>query len=67
MDISFAFDDTSTSYDQVYLKCSVLGASRTVRWSGGAGRFWSRMLERPVDQGATAAYATIGFADEGPS
>jgi predicted enzyme related to lactoylglutathione lyase len=30
-------------------------------------QFWSRMLERPVDQGATAAFATIGFDDDGPT
>lgn len=29
--------------------------------------FWSRVLERPVDAGATAEYATIGFDDEGPT
>jgi predicted enzyme related to lactoylglutathione lyase len=27
--------------------------------------FWSQVLERAVDDGATADYATIGFADEG--
>ena len=30
-------------------------------------QFWSRMLERPVDQGATEAFATIGFDDDGPT
>lgn len=29
--------------------------------------FWSRVLERPVDAGATLEYATIGFDDEGPT
>jgi hypothetical protein len=29
--------------------------------------FWSGLLERPVDAGATAAYATIGLEDEGPA
>jgi predicted enzyme related to lactoylglutathione lyase len=29
--------------------------------------FWADVLERPVDEGATAAYATIGFAGEGPT
>src|SRR4051812_31998710 len=29
--------------------------------------FWSGVLERPVDEGATPAYATIGFDDEGPT
>jgi hypothetical protein len=37
------------------------------RDAAALAQFWSRMLERPVDQGATAAYATIGFADEGPT
>jgi predicted enzyme related to lactoylglutathione lyase len=27
--------------------------------------FWGEVLGRPVDDGATAAYATIGFADDG--
>jgi predicted enzyme related to lactoylglutathione lyase len=29
--------------------------------------FWSGVLELPVDEGATAAYATIGFETEGPT
>jgi predicted enzyme related to lactoylglutathione lyase len=29
--------------------------------------FWSRLLERTVDEGATSAYATIGFDAEGPT
>jgi predicted enzyme related to lactoylglutathione lyase len=29
--------------------------------------FWSGVLERPVDDGATAGYATIGFTGEGPT
>jgi predicted enzyme related to lactoylglutathione lyase len=29
--------------------------------------FWSRVLMRPVDSGATAAFATIGFDDDGPT
>lgn len=29
--------------------------------------FWSRVLERPLDAGATLEYATIGFDDEGPT
>jgi predicted enzyme related to lactoylglutathione lyase len=29
--------------------------------------FWSRVLELPVDEGATSAYATIGFDAEGPT
>lgn len=29
--------------------------------------FWAAVLERPVDEGATAAYATIGFDDDGPT
>jgi predicted enzyme related to lactoylglutathione lyase len=29
--------------------------------------FWSRVLGRSVDPGATAAYATIGFAEGGPT
>ena len=29
--------------------------------------FWSGVLERPVDGGATADFATIGFEDEGPT
>jgi predicted enzyme related to lactoylglutathione lyase len=37
------------------------------RDAAALAQFWSRMLERPVDQGATAAYATIGFSDEGPT
>jgi len=37
------------------------------RDAAALAQFWSRMLERPVDQGATAAYATIGFADDGPT
>lgn len=27
--------------------------------------FWSKVLERPVDEGATEAYATIGLNEEG--
>ncbi|WP_205669229.1 VOC family protein [Amycolatopsis suaedae] len=29
--------------------------------------FWSRTLMRPVDDGATAAFATIGFDGNGPT
>jgi predicted enzyme related to lactoylglutathione lyase len=29
--------------------------------------FWSSFLDRPVDQGASAAYATIGFDEPGPT
>lgn len=29
--------------------------------------FWSRFLERPVDKGATPAYAAIDFEAEGPT
>jgi predicted enzyme related to lactoylglutathione lyase len=29
--------------------------------------FWSEVLELPVDEGASAAYATIGFETEGPT
>jgi predicted enzyme related to lactoylglutathione lyase len=29
--------------------------------------FWSGVLERPVDDGATAEYATIGFAGDEPT
>jgi len=29
--------------------------------------FWARVLRRPVDSGATADYATIGFDDAGPT
>jgi predicted enzyme related to lactoylglutathione lyase len=29
--------------------------------------FWSRVLMRPVDDGATHAFATIGFDDDGPT
>jgi predicted enzyme related to lactoylglutathione lyase len=29
--------------------------------------FWSSVLIRPVDEGATPAYATIGFQAEGPT
>lgn len=29
--------------------------------------FWSSVLMRPVDDGATAAYATIGVNDPGPT
>jgi hypothetical protein len=29
--------------------------------------FWSGVLQRPVDDGATAAYATIGFDEPGPT
>ena len=29
--------------------------------------FWSRVLGRSVDPGATAAYAPIGFAERGPT
>lgn len=35
--------------------------------AAGLAEFWSRVLERPVDRGASAAYATIGFEDEGPT
>jgi predicted enzyme related to lactoylglutathione lyase len=30
-------------------------------------RFWSQVLERPVDDGATPEFAMIGFHDEGPT
>jgi predicted enzyme related to lactoylglutathione lyase len=29
--------------------------------------FWSRVLIRPVDEGATPAFATIGFNEDGPT
>ncbi|UCM88973.1 VOC family protein [Streptomyces marincola] len=29
--------------------------------------FWSGVLMRPVDEGATPAYATIGFEGDGPT
>jgi predicted enzyme related to lactoylglutathione lyase len=29
--------------------------------------FWSGVLERPVDDGATREYATIGFEGDGPT
>jgi predicted enzyme related to lactoylglutathione lyase len=29
--------------------------------------FWGRLLDRPVDEGASEAYATIGFDDAGPT
>jgi hypothetical protein len=29
--------------------------------------FWSRVLMRPVDPGATPAFATIGFNNNGPT
>ncbi|WP_344283006.1 VOC family protein [Actinomadura napierensis] len=29
--------------------------------------FWSRVLMRPVDEGATRAFATIGFDEDGPT
>jgi predicted enzyme related to lactoylglutathione lyase len=30
-------------------------------------RFWSGVLQRPVDEGATPEFAMIGFEDEGPT
>ncbi|PZS34588.1 MAG: glyoxalase/bleomycin resistance/dioxygenase family protein [Pseudonocardiales bacterium] len=30
-------------------------------------QFWSQVLKRPVDQGATTEYATIGFDADGPT
>ena len=29
--------------------------------------FWAEVLERSVDEGATAGYASIGFGDDGPT
>jgi predicted enzyme related to lactoylglutathione lyase len=29
--------------------------------------FWSGVLMRPVDEGATSAFATIGFEEDGPT
>jgi hypothetical protein len=37
------------------------------RHAAKLAEFWSRVLERPVDEGATPAYATIGFDAEGPT
>jgi predicted enzyme related to lactoylglutathione lyase len=35
--------------------------------AAGLAGFWGRLLDRPVDEGATSAYATIGFDDDGPT
>jgi predicted enzyme related to lactoylglutathione lyase len=37
------------------------------RDAAALAEFWSGVLERPVDDGATAAYATIGFDEPGPT
>ena len=37
------------------------------RDAAALAEFWSGVLQRPLDEGATAAYATIGFEDEGPT
>jgi hypothetical protein len=37
------------------------------RDAAGLATFWGRLLDRPVDVGATSEYATIGFDDDGPT
>jgi len=34
---------------------------------GALAAFWSAVLERPVDDGGTDAFATIGFTQDGPT
>jgi hypothetical protein len=37
------------------------------RDAAALARFWSHVLRRPVDPGATQAFATIGFDGDGPT
>jgi glyoxalase superfamily protein len=37
------------------------------RDAAALARFWSGVLRRPVDPGATQAFATIGFDGDGPT
>lgn len=37
------------------------------RDAAGLAGFWSRVLGRPVDPGASVDYATIGFDEDGPT
>lgn len=44
---------------------SLLAVSLDASDAGRLGRFWSALLDRPLDEGATADFASIGMAAAG--
>ena len=46
---------------------SLLGISYDCVDAAAVGEFWSRLLDRPLDEGATAEFASIGLGAGGPA